>query len=526
MKKYSFHILFLLFLASVFAFSLHGLPGNPKAEDLASSSAWREDGPFELSPERGRFAIVYSLIEDHSLLFSLPVARFVAPDLALSPDHHFVSLFAPFVSFIVVPGYVLGRFFDGAQVGTFAIIAFFAIANGVLIGMIARQLGASRIASALGSIAFLFGTPAFAYGSTLYQHHISVFLLLLSLWIMMRFQGFWSLSCVWFLVAFSVVVDNPNFFLFMPVGILALLRVIHVKKGAGDTAIVIHWKHVLTTFFLAIPMAGLLWYNASVNGSPWKLSGTLPSVVAIATDGTPLDHDPNQPVVDPDDTAESNRSKSAVAFFKTRNLVMGLSTHLFDPDRGTLWYAPVAFFGILGIVLLYRRRENITWANVLLGTVLATLLLYSMWGDPWGGWAFGSRYMIPAYAVLGIGVAVALTAWRRNWIILFVFAILLFYSISVNTLGALTSDANPPQHEVLALEKFSGKVQKYTYERNWDYLHESGSKSFFFRTVAHSWMSAVTYYFFVVALILLVSAGMLIGLFREKELRNRKNRGV
>lgn len=515
LKKLGVTAMFIVFLFSVFLLSIHGLSGNPSASDLASNSAWREGGPFELSPERGRFAIVYSLIEDHSLFFSLPVARFVVPDLALSPDGRFASLFAPFVSFIILPGYVLGWFFGASQVGTFAMIALFSIANGVLIWTVARRFGATSTAAWLGAIAFLFGTPAFAYGSTLYQHHISVFLLLLSLWILMRFRGFWSLSLVWFIVALSVVVDNPNFFLFLPVGLLALTRVVSVKaKNRLD--IRVYWKYFATFAFLAIPMLCILWYNASVNGSPWKLSGTLPSVAAIAADGTPLDHDPNQPIVDPNDTTESNQSKSAVAFFKTRDLVTGLSVHLIDPDRGTLWYAPVVFFGIAGIAILYRRRENIAFANAMVGVIAATLLLYSMWGDPWGGWAFGSRYMIPAYAMLGIGIGIMLSEWRKSWIMLVLFFLVLSYSIAINTLGAITSHANPPQHEVLLLEKTSGKIQKYTYERNWDYLHITGSKSFFYQTIVHSWMSAVTYYYCIVGIIIFVSVGMMVKLFQEK----------
>ncbi|HBI16758.1 MAG: hypothetical protein UR60_C0017G0001, partial [Candidatus Moranbacteria bacterium GW2011_GWF2_34_56] len=99
-----FLFLMSIFVIVVYALSLRGLPGNPTAENLKSSN-WRYEGPLELSPERGRYALVYSIIEDKSLQFSPDVANMAIPDLAYSKSGNFVSLFAPGVSFVVLPGY-------------------------------------------------------------------------------------------------------------------------------------------------------------------------------------------------------------------------------------------------------------------------------------------------------------------------------------------------------------------------------------------------------------------------------------
>ena len=48
--------------------------GYPGIDEL-NSSAWTGSGPLELSPERARFALIYSLVEDHSFQFSEGVAR-------------------------------------------------------------------------------------------------------------------------------------------------------------------------------------------------------------------------------------------------------------------------------------------------------------------------------------------------------------------------------------------------------------------------------------------------------------------
>jgi hypothetical protein len=94
-----------------------------------------------------------------------------------------------------------------------------------------------------------------------------------------------------------------------------------------------------------------------------------------------------------------------------------------------------------------------------------------MWGDPWGGWAFGSRYLIPTYALLAFGLAFALSRWRYRLVILLLFVPLFTFSLWVNTLGAVTSLANPPEVQVLSLEKQSGHEQKYTFMRNWEFLN-------------------------------------------------------
>lgn len=507
-----------IFLVVILAISLRGLPGNPTA-DMLNTDQWKQSGPLELSPERGRFALLYSVVEDHSFFFSLPVARLATPDLGLASDGRYVSLFAPTVSLMVLPGYVVGKWLGASQVGAFAMIALFALLNGLLVRSIALRLGACSSAASLGSIAFLFGTPAFAYGTTLYQHHVSVFLFLVSLFLFLRWNGWWSLAGIWFCMALSVSVDNPNFFLLAPLGILALSRVISITTSDGKTRVSLRPFLVLTFFMLLVPMAGFLWYNATVNGGALKLSGTLPSVTTLSVDGQATSRDLTNISIDGDD---DDKAKTAVGFFQTRDLLRGLSSHLVSPDRGVLVYAPIVFFGIFGLVALTRKEQYSAVANVLVGTVVVNLLLYSMWGDPWGGWAFGSRYLIPSYAVLGIGIGVALSEWRKNIFFLGVSFVVLAYSLSVNTLGALTSNANPPEHEVLAIEALSRKVEKYTPERNWDYLHEKGSKSFVYQVWGHRYFSAEQYYWLVVAALLSGSGVLLVGIGHEGFLEKKR----
>lgn len=188
------------------------------------------------------------------------------------------------------------------------------------------------------------------------------------------------------------------------------------------------------------------------------------------------------------------------SFFETRNLVNGLNIHILSPDRGVINYAPLMLIGLFGAYYLYRRNKRMTM--ILVSLITANLFLYSLWGDPWGGWAFGSRYLIPSYAVASILLAQLISEYSRNKPFSILFFLVFSYSAFIGTLGALTTNKIPPKVQVLALEKVSGKVEYYDEARNWQYLQQHGSNSFFYHLFFNEFMSAEVYLFIMVALIL------------------------
>lgn len=510
MNKRPFSLLFFIFAAVILVLSVRGVAGNPTAYDI-NTSKWKDEGPIELSPDRGRFALLYSLVEEGSFHFSIPIARFATPDLGYSHGKY-VSLFAPGLSFLVAPGYLLGKTYGLSQVGTFAVVALFALFNAILLRSIAVRLGAHWVAATLASLVFLFATPAFAYAVSLYQHHISTFLILLSIYILLRWDTLLSLAVVWFLIAASLPVDYPNVFLMFPIGLYALGRIVMVSSTSGRIHVSIRLARLLTIVTAALPLAFFLWFNFQSYSDPFQLSGTVAGVKAIDAQGKPAA---------PEEVGTQNvevlinpeqQNKSAVQFFKTRHLLNGFQIHLVSPDRGIIVYAPVILFGVAGIFLLYKSGNQPILA-LLLGILGANILLYSLWGDPWGGWAFGSRYLIPGYAIMSLFIALALTRWRKSNLILLVFFLVASYSIAINALGAITSSRNPPQVEVLSLEALSGVEQKYTYGRNIDYLNDNRSKSFVFQTYAAKYMNAWQYYRAITISLLIVTA-ILLGYFR------------
>lgn len=482
-------VLAFVFFALILGLSVRGNQGNSDPA-LLNTPAWKENGPFELSPERGRFALTYSILEDKSFFFSVPLARFVTPDLGYH-DGHYVSLFAPAVSYIVIPGYLIGKYFGSAQVGAFSVIALFALINSILIYGLVRRFGGAKIAGLLSGAMFLFATPSFAYGVNLYQHHISSFLILASLYLVLTFNNWFSLTLVWLLCAASIPVDYPNLILMLPIGIYGLSHLFQVVV-TNKTEITIKLWRIFTFLSMALPLSFFLWFNNASYGNPLQFSGTVASVNNIDPEGNPVTNVSKAKEAELDSLKEEKHEKTAVGFFKSRNLLNGLTILLFSPDRGVLYFAPILLIAIIGIAVLYRTSPG---ATVLL-TSVATLdiLLYSLWGDPWGGWAFGARYLIPSYAVLSVFIGSALTKYAKKFIFILIFLPLAGYSLYVNVAGALSTSANPPQVQVLSLEALSGRRERYSFDRNIEYLQQNTSKSYLYRVYFHNYLSSWQYF--------------------------------
>lgn len=499
-----------IFISFILTLSVRGIAGNPKSDEL-NTSKWTTKGPLELSPERGRYALLYSIVEDDSFIFSTPIARLATPDLGYA-NGNYVSLFAPFVSFAMIPGYILGSFVGLAQVGAYLAIAIFAVLNALLIRYIAIKLGAGSISATIGGLIFTFASPAFAYAVTLYQHHLSTFLILASLAIILKTKSLWSLPIIWFLFAMSIPVDYPNLFLMMPIALLATTRILWAEKNSHGIRINFRLLGLLTPITILIPLAFYVWFSLGSYNKPFQLAGTVESVNSIDSNGNPS---AKKIIEDSNFTSTVKKEKkSALAFFQTRNILNGLYIHFISPDRGLLIFTPIMLFGVVGFIVLYKRNQ--TGLAVISGVIGANIALYSMWGDPWGGWAFGSRYLIPTYAMLSILIAIALARFNGKSAFLILFFIVGAYSVSVNTLGALTSNSNPPKVEVLTLESLSGKQERYSFDRNIENLLTSGSKSFVYNTYLKSVVTPVNYFFVISGILTFTLATLLVVLRLKK----------
>jgi hypothetical protein len=512
--------LIYIFCAIILIFSLRGIAGNPTEVQL-DSTKWKDNGPFELSPERGRFALTYSLVEYNSLQFSDQIGKFATPDVGINKSGKYVSLFAPLLSFIVIPGYLIGSILGISQVGTFTVISLFALLNFALIRLISLKLGANKLSATLAAIIFLFATPAYSYAVNLYQHHISTFLILLSIYILLKSSKTISFMLIFFLCALAVPLDYPNLFFMAPIGIVSFIKIFNINNSENVIKIKINISKFLAIFIMIIPIVFFLLFNYYSYGNPFQLSGTVTNVKSLQYNGIT---DANKTISSTqlESLAAPQKTKSPLAFFQTRNILNGFYLHFISPDRGIIYFTPIMFLGFLGIILSLKNKVKLT--PLLVAILGAIILLYEMWGDPWGGWAFGSRYLIPGYAILSIFIAHLLTYWGRKIIILIITLPLIIYSLAVNTLGAITTSAMPPQVEVLNLEKISGAVQKYTYQRNWDLLLSGQSKSFIFQTFLKDLMNPVQFYWILIySLVLITTIFLVLNYYMLRKEKYAKN---
>lgn len=508
--KQKLTIFLIVFCSLTLLLTVKGKSGNPTVATMNDLS-WTTNGPFELSPERGRFALTYAVIENNSVGFSIPVARFASPDLGYK-DGRYVSLFAQGVSFLAIFGYQLGKLFGVSQLGAFLTSSAFAILNFVIIIKITEKLGASKLHSAIGALLFLFATPAFAYATTLYQHHISTFLILASLYSLIEFDDFKSLVAIFAFYGIGISVDYPNAFLMLPILIYSLGKLVSKRIKEDKTFFKLHIGRFITALAIIPPMLFFFWFNNLSYGSPLKLAGTVESVAVINEQGYPIFKSENQGL-DEEKIEEHKKleplekSSSVLSYFKTRNLRNGLYILLFSPDRGIIFFTPIVLFALFGITHIGKGFNKLTTLFLLL--ISFNVLLYSMWGDPWGGWAFGGRYLIPSYAIASIFIALGLDKIikQKKWLV--IFYLVVAYCVAVNSAAAVTSSSNPPKIEVQALSEVSGRIERYSVDRNFDYLTQNKSKTYLYTEVFSKYLSLWSYYIFISSGVFLIITSLI-----------------
>jgi len=501
------NLLLILFVAFILIITVRGLPGNPTPKQL-STPYWQSNGPFELSNERGRYALIYSIIEDHSFHFQPLMANFAAPDVGYD-NNNYVSLFAPSVSMVGIPGYLIGRYFDMAQYGTFLWMSLFALLNVLLIRVISVRLGAHPLAATIGGLTFLFATPAFAYAVTMYEHHVSTFFILLSIYLLIRYNNLLSLIAIWIMYAFAFTVDYPNLFMMFPVALAAFFRSGVIERVQRKVTLKVSLPRVLAVLGVVIPLLYFLWFNHISYNNPLTISGSVARVEAVNPNGTPIFWGAKvQQAATQSSQASSLPPPSFFSFFLPRNMLNGFYILLISPDRGIIMYTPVVLFAIAGVYgAIKKKRPNLP---ILLGVIGANFILYSMWGDPYGGWAFGARYLIPSYAMAAILISLGLTYFGKYRLFILSFFTVFSYSLIINTLGALTSNGNPPKVEADAIANLSHQPVLYTYMRNVNDLNANISRSFVFRTYASHYFSAWEYYTYIAIFLLIISSFLIL----------------
>jgi hypothetical protein len=129
-------------------------------------------------------------------------------------------------------------------------------------------------------------------------------------------------------------------------------------------------------------VALLLWRNAYLHGSPFEFG-----YPAAAEGGKPLNT------------------------FETP-LATGLLGFLVSPGKSIFLFSPPILLAMLGLPRLWRRDRGLA---VLAATAPIVYLLFFATYTQWeGGYCYGPRYLVPALALLGLGIGPALEGASRH----------------------------------------------------------------------------------------------------------------
>lgn len=464
-------------------------------------------GPFEGSNSSSRFALTRAIVTEKTFYLNKDLAKFASPDVVKVKNGYF-SVFTPGVSLIGVPFYLIGKGLGLPQLLTYSSNILLALLNFYLIGHILQKMGLNKIIGYISGFIFLFATNALSYSLTFTQHHASTAIILLSLLISMNKRSAMNNIIFGMLFGLGIFMDIPNAFLLLPVLIFILIKNIPIKKDGNRVTIGIK----LSIFGLALgllPFLGLFaYYNLHTSGSITKIGQSI-----SRTSDFSYNNAPGVPLLEAASHKNDTDAHTSLPF-KTRYELNDLYILLLSNERGWLFYSPILLFGIYGLYLAYKSI-NKQISILLISIILVNVVMYSMFSDPWGGWSFGPRYLIPAAALLSIAAGVTINSYRRSPFFYVIFISLLLYSVIVNTAGALTTTAVPPKIESVNLPINI----PYTYNYNFQLLNKGHIHTLFYNIFLFKIISPLQFLYIYVFLVLVVFIVLILNIINENKNR-------
>jgi len=383
----------VIFSVTLFAATLRGVWGNP---DVAEISALQNvvATPFESSHERAPYAQLLAFTQNNTFELSKEQADIASSDVGYR-NGHFFSFFPPGVTFFILPFYLLGQLYSIGQLAVYFSMVIVSVGSLVLLYLISRNTFGMPISLALFvALTFGFATTSLSYAATLYQHALTTFLLLLAFYSSWKYAHSDTISWLWASLVglsfgYSIFVDYPNAILMLPVVayfLISTVKVINTKESS--LKININLNVMFAAFFVVFLLVAHGYFNQQLYGSWSTTSQFFPrydsSDTRILTSANEI-----YTLVEESSLPDKNVSK----VFKEERVFKGLYILLFRGDKGLFFFSPVLIFALFGIA--YGLRKFKLETSTLLGVAAINIMLYASFGDPWGGWAFGPRYLIP-----------------------------------------------------------------------------------------------------------------------------------
>jgi len=482
MRQKVITVFLTILILGFLALGVKGEKGNPIKHQTEHDRTTNVGSPFESSNSNSRYVLTEAIVTHGKLYFTDAQAQFAAPDIVYYYGKYF-SIFTPGISFIGVPFYWVGKQIGLPQVLTFLSTTVLAVINGLLIVYIVRRYGGTMYHGILCGVIFLFATNALSYAYTFTQHHATTLVLLLMFLNVLHSPTLKNNVIFGILAGTGILFDIPNIFLMAPFVIYKLYQ--HISLSEYKDKILISFKllFICLAFGLIPILAVFGWYNYQLTGSYTKIGQT------IGRAKYPVANDAISQAKKSIQTSEENAPDPLSFTFNTRRQLANFYILLISNERGIFYYSPILLVGVIGAIVSYRKKETRHFVVLASSVVLVNLLLYAMFVDPWGGWAFGPRYLIPASAFLSLFVYFSLQRFQRYVLFICIFTVLCIYSVWVQTLGAMTSAAIPPKVEAVNLLN----PIPYTYEYNLHLASQNRSSSLLYNLFFYKYLSLFIY---------------------------------
>lgn len=488
--------LVFLFTAILLLLSIRG-----RASDLVDRQTSRDTSPgtpYESTNIVARYETTEAMVKWKTFFFTPTQTKLAAPDVVKYRDRYF-SIFTPGVSFLGLPLYLLGNLVGLPQQGAYLTITLISFLDFFLIYKLAQKLTRSTSSAFLSAFLFLFATNALPYSNTYTQHLVVVGVIISSWLLALRPPGLLKNIILGGLGGIGLLLDIPTALMLIPIYLYVISQ--HFSFYQESQRLHFSLNYVLFGLIIgALPFLALFgYYNYQTTGSPTTLAqsiGRAPEFY-IVSDSAETEIE-----------ADTNLSLP----YKTRKMVNGLYILLISNERGWFYFSPIIAIGLLGIFILYRSSAHRHFVQLGLSIIGITIISYSMFGDPWGGWSYGARYLIPASAVASIFISVAIDKYRKNILFIILFLTMSIYSIYVATLGAITTNSIPPKVEAQSLLTHI----PYTYRYNQEYfINKRVSSSLVYNLLLKDHISVLQYLWIFVGISSTVVIAVFISGFKK-----------
>ncbi len=480
----------LIFAVLLYILTVKGFVGN-----MEISQSLANKPPFETSMERGRYAQVVSLAKTGNLNVD-EYYKFLKPDIAWY-NGHFYSTFPVGTALLAVPFYLFGSLFNLAQITTTFSSTTFALLTFYIIYKTCLYLKLSKQVSLIAGFIYCFASSIFAYSVSLSAHPLSSLTFTISVLLLLiiddsdnQSSNYKAYLGIGLLFGAQFFIDYPNLAIMFPVVIYSVIKkLVVLQKDSADNYLL---DLKFSKGFIAL-LFGILFffsifviYNKQIYGKVVAFSNSY-SLKFLETSGREIEN-----------TTLSNElfeTRSYAARFDLSGALTGANILLVSSDRGLFYFYPVFLLVIPGFMLFYKKRKAV--AVVLLSCVIVNILVYGTYDDPWGGWAFGPRYLSITLTVLAVFCGIAFYQFAKMYGKKFkiIFFAVLLHSAFIALLGALTTNAVPPSVEA----PFTGLEDNFV--RNWNYLFSTGTSSFVYNLVFIKFLNPVVYATLVFVLI-------------------------